>query len=573
LSGRRPAALVAVCLLGLSAAASADAAETSQRLLFRASDGVALQATVSGEEPLAPRPLIVEFSPYGRDTATADAGPAYNHLLVQIRGTGESAGRFDSLGPRTQRDVVEVLRWACRQPWSNGDIGLNGFSASAITIYNSLHRKLPCVRTAVLKSGTYELYRDLLYPGGISNLIPGLGVLALIGVPGLLEGSADGSGSPADALAGMLDAFLGVARHPTLDSWWRERGFRGDVNRLPTLVINGFFDVESRGAFQAFQELRDDGAQMLVIGAHDLAPEGTDGGAAATKAWFDHHLLGTRPAVARRPAVRLWLADGDREDQLAGDFVRRNGADWPLPGTRWQALALDPARSGSANSLNDGSLSLSPPTSTTAQSYPALPSVPFNSDPYNTAIIGGFGFNALTTAMPILSEMALAEPLGLSYTTAPLRRDVLAVGPGSVELRLSTSGAQTGLWAVISDVWPDGSVHPIGAGRLLSDYPLVDRSRSLKDPRSGAIVQPYGRYDQPLPATPGEERLYRIELWPIGNRFKAGHRIRLHIVGASAASLPTPPALNTVSVGGAEGSRLLFPVLRGSSLRRALGGG
>ena len=87
---------------------------------FAASDGVSLQTTLTGEAPLAPRPTIVEFSPYGRGIATFDAGPDYNYLLVQIRGTGDSDGRFDALGPRTQADVAEVLRWACDQPWSDG---------------------------------------------------------------------------------------------------------------------------------------------------------------------------------------------------------------------------------------------------------------------------------------------------------------------------------------------------------------------------------------------------------------------------------------------------------------------
>ncbi len=59
-------------------------------------------------------------------------------------------------------------------------------------------------------------------------------------------------------------------------------------------------------------------------------------------------------------------------------------------------------------------------------------------------------------------------------------------------------------------------------------------------------------------------------MWPIANRFKAGHRIRLDIVGASAFSLPTLPGVNTVEVGGTSGSRLLFPVLPESNLATAL---
>jgi uncharacterized protein len=553
----------------------ASAAPTSQNERFTSDDGVTLQTTVTGESPLAPRPVIVEFSPYGRGSATVDPGPAYNLLLVQIRGTGDSDGRFDALGPRTQTDVAEVLKWACHQRWSNGRLGLNGFSASAITVYNSLHIRLPCVKAAVLKSGTHELYRDLLVPGGVSNAVPGTGVLALIGAPALAQGIDRLGRAPqsvADISQGLAEAGLNAATRPTLDRWWRERGIRGDVNHLPILMIDGFFDVESRGAFQAYQQLRGDGAHLTVVGAHDGAPVGTDGGVAQTRAWFDRYLLGARNGVQRQPRVKLWLADGDREDELAGRFVRVDGRDWPIPGTRWASLSLGPARSGTAHSLNDGTLSLARPAAKAVQSYPALPSPPGSSDPPNTAIAGAAGLNALMTAFPVLSDMTLAEPQGLSYTTQPLKRNVLSAGPASLELRLSSTAPQTSMWAVISDVSPDGMPHPVASGRLNSNFPKIDRARSLQDPRTGAIVQPYGVYDKETPASPGQARLYRIEFWPIGNRFKAGHRIRLHVLGASAASLPSAPAINSISVGGRNGSRLLFPVLPGSNLRAALGG-
>jgi uncharacterized protein len=50
-------------------------------------------------------------------------------------------------------------------------------------------------------------------------------------------------------------------------------------------------------------------------------------------------------------------------------------------------------------------------------------------------------------------------------------------------------------------------------------------------------------------------------LWPIGNRFRAGHRIRLTLLGASGASKPSPPGIDTIRVGGPSGATLLLPVL------------
>jgi predicted acyl esterase len=560
--------------MAVGAPAAAHAETATQELRYTTTDNVSLQATLSGEAPLAARPTIVEFSPYGNNSQTIAPGPDFNVLLVQIRGTGGSDGRFDALGPRTQADVAEVLGWACHQPWSDGTLGINGFSASAITIYNSLHRPLPCVKAAVLKSGTLELYRDLLVPGGVNNLIPGAGVLMLIGAPALAQGADRLQRNPSsslDTIAGLFGAGVSDLQHPTLDSWWRERGFRGDVNHLPILMIDGFFDVESRGAFQAYQALRGDGAHLMVIGAHDGEPVGSGGAAGAMRDWFEHYLRGVDNGIDREPRVKLWMSDGDREDDLAGRFVRRDGDDWPLPGTQWVPLGLRAARGGGAHSLNDGTLAVGREEATTTQAYPAVPSIPFNSDTPNTAILGGFGVNQLAGALPILTEMTIAETPGLSYTTRPLASDVLAAGPASLELRLSSTAPETDIWAVISDVDPSGTPHPLTVGRLRTGFPEVDAAKSLRDSK-GKIVQPYGRYDVRRPAGIGEERLYRVELWPVGNRFAKGHRIRLHIVGVSAASMPAGVALNSVRVGGKQGSVLRFPVLPGSDLKAALSG-
>ena len=555
-----------LCLAGVAAlalAAPAQGAEESRGFRVAVADGKTLQATLTGEAPISPRPTVVEFSPYGRGTATLDPGPHYNFLLVQIRGTGDSDGRFDALGPRTQRDVAEVLEWACAQPWSDGRLALNGFSASAITVYNSLHRTLPCVKAAVLKSGTFELYRDLIWPGGISNLVPAAGVMAVIGLPALVQGPDRLIRDPAsgiEVLAGLLEAGLSGLAHATLDEWWRERGFRGDANGIPILMIGGFFDVESRGAFQGYRRLRADGAHLYVVGAHDGAPAGTDGGVAEARAWLDRYVRGIENGVEDHPRVQLWLADGDREDWRAGRFVRFDAGNWPVPRTKWRALALDPA----------GSLVLGEPGPAATRSYPSLPSIPTMTDLPTTALGGAAGFDYLSNALPMLTEVNVAGLLGLSFTTARFGEDVLMAGPASLEVPLSSTAPETGIWGVISDVHPNGGAHPMAVGRLSTAYPEVDERRSHRDPRTGAIVQPYARFATKSPASPGEERLYRVEFWPIGNRFAAGHSLRLDIVGASGFSMPSLPALNTVRVGGGTGARLLVPVLPGSRLGRAL---
>ena len=208
-----------------------------------------------------------------------------------------------------------MLGWACRQPWSDGHLGLWGFSASAIMAYNALHLELPCVDAAVLGAGTHDLYRDLMYPGGVPNIGPALVVLLGIGGGSLAAGGERLGRDPASGLVtldGMFDTGFAYLEHPTLDGWWQERRMRGNVNDFPILMVTGFFDVESRGPFQVFQELhaRQPQHHLYVVGAHDGVPAGTGGATAERLALVRPPPAGRRQR--RRPPPDRLALDGRR---------------------------------------------------------------------------------------------------------------------------------------------------------------------------------------------------------------------------------------------------------------------
>lgn len=567
-------AVVTIAAIGVTSTARAEGEppQVTEDLRVETSDGVELLARLGGRGPmvdghLPSRPVILEFSPYGPGCCAEYGGPDFNYVQVHIRGTGDSDGAFDALGPRSQQDVVDVMKWACEQPWSNGRSGIWGFSASAIITYNSLHHELPCLETSVLGAGTHELYRDLLYPGGIPNGVPALGVYGLIGAPAVAL-LPDRLGRDPLSLVDLAGGFARTAvdynLHPSLDEWWQERGMRGDVNGVPMMMVNGFFDVESRGAFQTFQELRDNGSQLYVVGAHDGVPAGSGGAGDQTRRWFEHHLLDIDNGIETEPAVRLWMAAGDRAEMLAGDFVTAQGDDWPLPGTTWTDLHLDAATSGTAASINDGTLALASAGVPSHQAYVPVQSLPTATDPHTTSLLGVFN------GSPELTLMNGPERLGLSYTTAPLAEDVVAAGPASLELELTSTTPETDLWAVISDVWPDGSAHPMAVGRLRTSYPDLVEAASLTD-GDGTVVQPYNDLSAKRFVAPGTEHRYHVEFWPIGNQFDAGHRIRVHVIGASGFHQPTAAGVNVVRTGGSDGGSVLrLPVLAGSDLVGAL---
>lgn len=556
-----------------SPAHAADGERETTKVRVSTSTGASLAAAVSGAAPLQARPTVVEFTPYGERGASFTVGEEYNFLTVQIRGTGDSGGGFDVLGPKTQRDVRDTLAWACSQPWSDGRLAVVGFSASAITYFNSQHQELPCVKAAVMRSGTFELYRDLLVPGGVPNSVPGLAVLSAIGGLALVQADQRLSRDPlsgTETVLGLLGSGLSAGLlNPTLNTYWKERGFRGDANEVPTLLIDGVFDVEPRGDYPAFQQLQAQGtpAQLLVVGAHDGAPRGTDHGAAQIDKWLDRWVLGVQNGVEDEPAVQMLVADGGREQFLDGQFLRYDGSSWPLPGTSWTSLSLSAKRAGTSASPKDGSLTIEPDATTSRQSYAAFTSLPTQVDPHTISTLGS-PLNQLTTWIPFLTDMKLTNLTGLTYTSAPLKQSVTAIGPGTLDVRLSTTGVSTPIWAVVSDVWPDGTTHPMTVGRLNSAFPGVVEEKSLYS--DGNLVQPYGDYSNLRLAFPGVARDYHVELWPIANRFKAGHRIQVSLVGQSALSLPSVPALNTATIGKGSGSRLMLPTVPESDLVAAL---
>jgi putative CocE/NonD family hydrolase len=565
--------VLAVSLASLGPSAIALGAEPAATVVqdnyFTADDGVKLHFQVGGAGGVTRRPLIVEDSPYAPSCCFTFAGSAYNYIEMDWRGTGLSGGEWATTGQRDQKDLSQFLGWACTQPWSDGRIGLYGFSASAIIAYNSMHLPLPCVRAAAMMSGTIDLYRDLLYIGGINNTIPGLYVEGAVGGAWLADVPGRAAQQPVTiptSAQGYVDAPVQTQQHPTEDAYWADRRFNGDVNRIPILADDGFYDVESRGAFLAYRATRQNGSHLLVIGAHDGFTGGTAGAFPQYARWFDHFVRGLDNGVNREPAVNLYLSNGSHEQLMGGKFTHMTGEDWPLPGTRWTRLYLSPAASGSARSINDGTLVPQAVGTPALQAYPFVPSDAFATDTHTTATISGSGvgqvnLNTGARAIPALTDMQAAEPVSLTYTTPPFATPVDAVGPASLDLFLSSTSTPTDIAAVLADVWPDGTAHSVANGQLRTAYPRVDAARSLLDPGSGDIVQPFPDFSAQDPAPIGATREYHVEILPIGNHFGAGHRLRLYIVGTSAATQGATPGVNSVSIGGATPSRLLFPTI------------
>jgi predicted acyl esterase len=142
----------------------------------------------------------------------------------------------------------------------------------------------------------------------------------------------------------------------------------------------------------------------------------------------------------------------------------------------------------------------------------------------------------------------------LTYTTAPLERDLDVVGPLRLILFASSSAIDTDFSARLADVFPDGRAIQLQNQVLRARYRNVDGEPELLEP--------------------GRVYRFEIDLWATANRFKAGHRLRVDVASADfprfdrntnrgGAAGPPLAATQTIYHDREHPSHLLLPVVGG----------
>jgi predicted acyl esterase len=150
----------------------------------------------------------------------------------------------------------------------------------------------------------------------------------------------------------------------------------------------------------------------------------------------------------------------------------------------------------------------------------------------------------------------------VAYTTAPLTRDVVTVGPASLDLWLSSTSTDTDLQATISEIRPDGLEMYLARGWLRASHRKLDRALSTP-------TRPYQTHlaTDVQPLMPGAPTYMRVEIFPFTHTFRKGSRIRVRIdaptglTGGWGFDYIKLPAINRVFHDREHPSRLVLGVL------------
>jgi len=533
-------------------------------------DGTRLLADVYRPEGQGTYPVLIAASPYprqiqdlGAPMGFIEAGASdffvprgYVHVIANVRGTGGSGGTFNFMDAQERSDMHDLVEWAAAQPWSDGNVGMIGISYFAMAQVEAAVEQPPHLRAIFPVATTSDLYEAAQHHGLLSSsfITPFLSMVGMtsghgdklwrgtvvnaarhvLNTPRLHKKFATMNGEA--SLVVMKEALKlhhdphpwddlwrsAAVQHPVRDDWWDERNLIPRLGQVTVPVYLGCdwqnVPLHLPSTFQTLAALTSSPAvRVAMLGEFGLTWPWESLHVEAL-AWFDHWLKGADTGILDGPAIRYWLPVADEW---------RTCETWPPPEATHRAFALNA----------DGSLD------------------PAEREP------GAVDYLTLGSGLNRAQPSPTDPPSYLTWTSDPLAEDLEMAGDIELRLVAQSTAADTAWIATLQDIEPDGTSYDVTAGYLRASLREVDEDAS----RPGAPVLPC-REAVAVPIAQDVE--YRIPLVPNARRFRAGHRIRLHltsddqnpdspaIMGFRHATVGTS-TINTIR----SQSRLLLPAL------------
>jgi uncharacterized protein len=583
-------------------------------LIVPARDGVGLATDVYRPAGDGAFPVLLERTPYDKsapsrsERTAAVAQPrsraevahyfvrrGYAVVYQDCRGRYKSAGHFTKYLNEAE-DGYDTLAWLVRQSWCNGRVGTFGLSYAAHAQAALGCLDPPGLAAQFLDCGGFSnAYRSGIRHGGAFDLKQATwaynnaladardpAVKAALRAQNIKEWFARmpwrRGDSPLSAAPEYEDYLFEQWSHGTFDDFWKQpgiyaEGYYDGYADVPVVNLSGWYDPYARTAGENYLGLsrRKRCPVHLILGPwthgdRSLTYAGdVDFGLAAPvdgnlaedffalrRRWFDRWVKGVANGAETEPAVRVFVMGGGSGRRNAAGRLDQGGrwrtaGDWPLPQTEWTKFYLHSDRSLGREMPNAGAQPLD-----------------YVSDPLHPVpTIGG----ALSSGEPVMrggayDQRELAERADvLAFSTPPLERDLEVTGPVTVRLWIASDGPDTDFTAKLIDMHPPNEDYPNGFAMNLTEGILRCRYRDS--------------WERPSPMAPDEVYAITIKLFPTGNLFTRGHRLRLDIASSNFPHFDINPnsgepegvmehpwvAHNRVFVDAAHPSHVVLPII------------
>ena len=514
-------------------------------------DGTILRANVTRPVPEGRYPVLIERTPYNKEGGSEVgvgspeffAQRGYAVIIQDVRGRFASEGEFYPFrddGAGLNRDGYDTVEWAAAQPFSDGNVGMIGGSYSGATQYRNALSRPPHLRALYVRESSADYYQEWVYRSGAfelgfslgwahtvtsTNLAHLVAGAELARQQGLLEKVKEEMDDwygrlplfPCPFLEGLSDWHNIWLEHPEDGPYWWQLNVEKfhDQVETPIYHLGGWFDIFLGGTLKNYMGLKQRArtararkSQKLIIGPwvhgpsniasqsageFDFGPDAGQDFNRLRQPWFDHWLKGLDTGVMEEPPVRIFVM---------GRNQWRDEVDWPLPDTRYANYYLHGGKSGSIDSLNDGTLAVEPPGgSEDPDSFLYDPADPVPTRGGNTLGLPGGVF-----------DQREVDARCLTFTSEPLREELEVTGPVKAVIYGMSSAPDTDWVVRLLDVHPDGYARNLCDGILRARYRNSFQYPELLDP--------------------GKVYSFEIDLWATSNVFLPGHRIRVSVTSS-----------------------------------------
>lgn len=536
-----------------------------------ADDGTRLRYHMERAEDAPPGPVVMQYDGYDAGTGSYFSDiPAvkarlmelgYTILGISVRGTGCSTGAFDLFDPQRAIDGAEAVEWAAEQPWSNGKIGMIGYSYPGIMQLLVAGQRPPHLLAIAPANVVFDLYRDVGSPGGIPN--------AAFTTLFTAQQEAPGAGGITDALAqsdpecatnhlanrlAYQSFVVEGLQSPHIDGPfdWSGRSAATTASQIdvPVLHINYWQDEQTGSRLGGLLE---PGGLLNVLGLEKAWTLMSNGNHDVTWGhplyaemlveFYEHYLRGVDNGWENTPRIQIMHELGTTDSEPSWITAHNQ-----LPKPEAATLYLREA----------GTLATAPPTTPEASESYIYPLLSSSTNPLPDS----------TDALNQLWQLPAPDAGRLVWTTPALEQDVQLLGSASLDLWMSSTADDTDVQATITEVRADGQEVYVARGWLRAS------KRALDDGRSTA-TRPFHDFTAGTADNlqPNEATFMRIEVFPFAHRFRVGSALRLivdapiSLTGDWGPFFTPIPAVNTVLHDSEHASKLVISVLEDTQQR------
>jgi hypothetical protein len=523
---RRLALRLAIALVVMSMAIPAASASASSPVVshgyFALPDGTQLAYTLTLPKAGGRFPTVLFYDPYAAG-ATSDPSWApygYAFIGVNFRGTGCSQGVFKMTAANIWgKDGANVVAWIAKQSWSDGKVAMNGYSFEGTSEWATAPYAGSALK-AIMPSNVFpDLYRDLSYPGGVFNILDPAWIAAarqfVVGTDAFTDGLTQPQcdlnevGSTTQDDAETFDTM----EHPFRDSFWQHDPW-SLTSRIHIPVL-GCVNWQDTTAFpRAFNEFRSLPPKTTWLVGGDGSHYDCPINLLTRIKFLNYYLKGIHNGWQKTPHLVLYHEVTAAEDPDR-DLVPLDAGGWHSSIQTWADVnkAIHPLtlylQSGNALGLH---------APTTAE------------DP-DKFVNDELGVNNPSLFGDVPPTPGITE---VTYTTPVLTHDVEFLGSGSANLWLSSSGSDTAIEVMISDVRPDGEESIVSDGFEQASMRYLDAAQSTVLEPVQTDLRQNVEY-----LTPGVPVYARVAFEPFDHVFRKGSRIRISIDAAGYTLLGT----------------------------------